>query len=368
MLINDIVILADGLNVQEKIGNPILLSEYLQCKSAVAPVVEESIYSKRTSAMAFSDDSAVTETPKRALKEPNIFFTAGSSNKATSTSLTPKSALQEPNNSISICSSSFNKASISTSTSLTPKSALKEPNIPLSPCSSSFNKASISTFTPLTLKSALKEPKNPVSPGCSFNKASTSTSGVFQTAAPSNMYLPKSNNFVIPDKYITPISCLRPRMYNWTIKVRVTNKTDIHTWENTKGSGKLFSVDFLDESGEIRCTAFKDQVDKFYPLLEINKIYYVSKCQTKETKKQYSYFNSDYELSFTNQSTVFECVEVDNAKQCSKQLYNFIALKKVVEEINVGELVGEKTLKIFLIHIHIINILFRCNWYLHIRL
>ena len=34
----------------------------------------------------------------------------------------------------------------------------------------------------------------------------------------------------------------------WTIKARVTQKSDIKHWSNSKGEGKLFSVTFMDET------------------------------------------------------------------------------------------------------------------------
>jgi len=43
----------------------------------------------------------------------------------------------------------------------------------------------------------------------------------------------------------------------------VTAKGDIKSWNKPTGSGKLFSVDLLDDQGvEIRATFFKDGVDK----------------------------------------------------------------------------------------------------------
>lgn len=242
MLIHAVVILGDGIIVQRQIGNPIILSEFLKSKPADAANVAKPVYSKKTFATAFSDDTETFLSPKRVLKEPNNVFTGGS-------------------------------------------------------------------------KSIQKAAPNPTVP-------------------------PKSNSFVA-GKEITPISSLRPRMFNWTIRVRVTNKTDIHTWSNAKGSGKLFSVDFVDESGEIRCTGFKSGVDKYYHLFEINKIYYVSKCQTKATKKGFSYLNHDYELSFTNQSIVKECLEVNEVRQVPKELYNFVPLEEVLDA-EVGKVIGKK--------------------------
>ena len=58
----------------------------------------------------------------------------------------------------------------------------------------------------------------------------------------------------------------------WRIRARVTQKTDIKSWSNSRGEGRLFSMNLLDESGEIRATGFTDVVDKFYAMLEINKV------------------------------------------------------------------------------------------------
>lgn len=53
------------------------------------------------------------------------------------------------------------------------------------------------------------------------------------------------------------------------VRARVVSKSGIRTWSNSRGEGKLFSMDLVDESGEIRCTAFRDQCDKFYDMLEV---------------------------------------------------------------------------------------------------
>jgi len=55
----------------------------------------------------------------------------------------------------------------------------------------------------------------------------------------------------------------------WVIKARVTSKTPVRTWSNARGEGKLFSMDLIDESGEIRATAFKEQCDKFFDMIEV---------------------------------------------------------------------------------------------------
>lgn len=77
------------------------------------------------------------------------------------------------------------------------------------------------------------------------------------------------NSSVIDGRATHPISSLSPYQNKWVIKARVTSKSAIRTWNNAKGEGKLFSMDLMDESGQIRATAFRDQVDKFYDMIEV---------------------------------------------------------------------------------------------------
>ncbi|XP_070150372.1 replication protein A 70 kDa DNA-binding subunit-like isoform X2 [Polyergus mexicanus] len=106
-----------------------------------------------------------------------------------------------------------------------------------------------------------------------------------------------------------PIAALSPYQNRWVIKARVTNKSEIKTWSNSRGEGKLFSMDLIDESGEIRCTAFKNQCDKFYDLIEVGNVYYISRCTLKTANKQYSTLKNDYEMTMIDDTEILPCYE-----------------------------------------------------------
>lgn len=56
---------------------------------------------------------------------------------------------------------------------------------------------------------------------------------------------------------------------DWKTKARVIAKSSIRNWSNAKGDGKLFFMDLMDRTGQIRATAFNDLVDKFYNTIEV---------------------------------------------------------------------------------------------------
>lgn len=68
---------------------------------------------------------------------------------------------------------------------------------------------------------------------------------------------------------ITSISQLNPYNTNATIKARVAFKAPLRTYSNQKGEGKLFHVDLVDASGEIKCTMFNETAEQFDQVFQV---------------------------------------------------------------------------------------------------
>jgi len=140
---------------------------------------------------------------------------------------------------------------------------------------------------------------------------------------------PRQSSSTYSGAPITPIASITPYQNKWTIKARVSSKTDVKTWNKPSGSGKLFSMDLIDESGEIRVTAFKDQCDAFYDKAVVGKVYYISNCSVKNANKQYSKLNNEYELTFKDQGT-FELCE-DDVGDIPTINYNFVSISDLAQ-------------------------------------
>ncbi|CDU25683.1 probable replication factor-A protein 1 [Sporisorium scitamineum] len=138
---------------------------------------------------------------------------------------------------------------------------------------------------------------------------------------------------------IYPIEGLSPYQNRWTIKARVTSKSDIRYWSNARGDGKLFSVNLLDDSGEIKATGFNDAVDRFYPLLQENHVYLISKARVNIAKKQFSNLQNEYEITFENSTEIEECTDATDVPEVK---YEFVRINELesVEPNQTCDVIG----------------------------
>lgn len=140
---------------------------------------------------------------------------------------------------------------------------------------------------------------------------------------------PSSSSSANNNETITAIKNLNPYINKWTIKARVINKSDVRTWNNAKGEGKLFSVTFMDESGEIKATGFNDAVEKYHAMLTENSVYYVSKAQIKVARKQFSTVQNDFEMSFDKDTQIIQCN--DGAADIPSIRYSFVDIARITD-------------------------------------
>jgi replication factor A1 len=154
---------------------------------------------------------------------------------------------------------------------------------------------------------------------------------------------------------IMPISSLTTFTQRWTIKGRVTNKGDVKNWSNQRGQGKLFAVTIVDEgNAEIRATFFQAAVDKFFPMIEVGKVYYFGNGKVKMANTQYTSVKNSLEISFDDKAQVQPCAD---DSRISKAVYSFTKLEalsrvepgKMIDVVgavvSAGELTSIKTKK-----------------------
>lgn len=123
---------------------------------------------------------------------------------------------------------------------------------------------------------------------------------------------------------IVRIEDLRPEQNRWTIRARVTNKSDIYQWQKPQTSGTRFSVHLLDSSGEIRALAFNEDCDRLYGVIEETKVYYLSNGNVK-----YDIYKKP-EITFTRITTIRPCYDV--TPNIPNMKFHFVPISKLQEE------------------------------------
>lgn len=116
-----------------------------------------------------------------------------------------------------------------------------------------------------------------------------------------------------------------PKNKNRTINGRCTAKTNKRTWNNANGSGILFSFDLKDSSGDIRVTAFRQQCDLYFDLVQANEVYLLSGGRINRADARYTRSKSPYAITLTSKSVLRLS---SNEQSCPPIAYEF---KKIAQ-------------------------------------
>ena len=176
-----------------------------------------------------------------------------------------------------------------------------------------------------------------------YNNHSTSAS---HNPPPTHMYnRPNTSNFPTSSsssivrttntttQTFTPIATLNQYQNRWTIKARVTSKSDIRSWSNAKGQGSLFSVELMDSTMDIRATFFREAVERFHPMLQQDKVYTFSGGKLKTANLQFNTCKSGFEITFDQNADI---ALAEDDIQVSANLYSFVKIQSL-ESREAGE-------------------------------
>lgn len=130
-----------------------------------------------------------------------------------------------------------------------------------------------------------------------------------------------------PGSAATPIANLNPYMTGCTIKGRCTEKGDMRSWENAKGKGTLFNFTLLDDSGEIKVTAFKHEAEKWFNVVTEGEVYTLQRGRIKLDS-----YSKKYAITMTRE-TLLDVAKGERDTFTKKQ-YDF----KTFKEINAMEI------------------------------
>ncbi|OQV16060.1 Replication protein A 70 kDa DNA-binding subunit [Hypsibius exemplaris] len=140
-------------------------------------------------------------------------------------------------------------------------------------------------------------------------------------------------------KNIFPLGALTPYTNKWTVCVQVKSKEPIRTWTNATGGGEVFSMWLADASEEMKCSAFKNEVTKWFDILQPGKWYYIRGGQLKPPRDARFSKGKSLEMTMSGETLIKECTEY---MEPPKITFKFVPINELQDQIpnNVIDVIG----------------------------
>eukprot|EP00253_Pinus_taeda_P010656 PITA_10656 len=105
-----------------------------------------------------------------------------------------------------------------------------------------------------------------------------------------------------------PFTALNPARKYWSIQGRAYAKTSLNTYNNVRGSGKVFGFDLINrDKEEIHLSAFAELVESLYSLIQVEQLYIASNGTIKEANPNYNHLKKKWEIYLFAASTINPC-------------------------------------------------------------
>lgn len=105
----------------------------------------------------------------------------------------------------------------------------------------------------------------------------------------------------------TSVKTLTTNSREFSIKARVTKKYIMREWKNERGTGKLFNINIIDSfNEEISVSFFKDDAEKFYPIIQEGKVYIFRNGSVKISNKKFQTVDNEYTICADKRTEIVE--------------------------------------------------------------
>lgn len=136
----------------------------------------------------------------------------------------------------------------------------------------------------------------------------------------------KGNEQNQPGSYV-PIKTLTLHSNNWTVKVRVTKMGQIKNYKNTRGEGRVVSLELIDEEGtQIMGALFNQAIDAHFNKIQEGGVYLITNGAVKMSCKKFTSINNDFFINIEQNTRIAPAYD-DRSIKSTEEI--FVPIEKI---------------------------------------